>query len=72
MLLATNVAFLAIPSVDDGDNPGKRSAAQISSYLSIALSIGSVALGQLFSRYHRIKGLENLDERVSYIRSYLN
>jgi len=65
VLLATNMAFLAIPSLDSGDHPESRSAAQICSYLSIILSVSSIVLGQLFSRYHRIKGWENFDERIT-------
>ncbi|KAF5359533.1 hypothetical protein D9756_003357 [Leucocoprinus leucothites] len=65
VILATNVAFLAIPSIDNGDHPDLRSAAQICSYLSIVFSVCSILLGQLFSRYHRIKGWERFDERIT-------
>ncbi|KAF9443577.1 hypothetical protein P691DRAFT_764150 [Macrolepiota fuliginosa MF-IS2] len=65
VLLATNMAFLAIPSLDSGDDPESRSPAQICSYLSIILSVSSIVLGQLFSRYHRIKGWEHFDERIT-------
>ncbi|KAJ3568479.1 hypothetical protein NP233_g5680 [Leucocoprinus birnbaumii] len=65
VILATNVAFLAIPIVDNGEDPKPRSAAQICSYLSIVLSVCSILLGQLFSRYHRIKGWERFDERIT-------
>ncbi|KAF5359236.1 hypothetical protein D9756_003356 [Leucocoprinus leucothites] len=65
VILATNVAFLAIPSIDNGDHSDLRSAAQICSYLSIVFSVCSILLGQLFSRYHRIKGWERFDSRIT-------
>ncbi|KXN91717.1 hypothetical protein AN958_12569, partial [Leucoagaricus sp. SymC.cos] len=65
VLLAANMAFLAIPSLDNGDNPELRSPAQICSYISIVTSVCSIVLGQLFSRYHRIKGWERFDERIT-------
>ena len=44
MLLSTNVGFLAIQSVDSSDNRYS-SGAQISSYLSIVTTVGSILLG---------------------------
>ncbi|KAF8986595.1 hypothetical protein BDQ17DRAFT_1436195 [Cyathus striatus] len=64
VILATNVAFLAIPIIDDGNHSQSRSAAQILSYLSTISSTSSILWGQLLMRYHRIKGWENLDERI--------
>ncbi|TFK40283.1 hypothetical protein BDQ12DRAFT_490573 [Crucibulum laeve] len=64
VILATNVAFLAIPTVDNGQAPDTRSPAQILSYISIISSASSIILGQLLARYHRIKGWENLDDRI--------
>ncbi|KAK0212292.1 hypothetical protein DFS33DRAFT_16392 [Desarmillaria ectypa] len=45
VLLNANVAFLAIQSVDDASTEGGRSPAQISSYVSVIASIGSIILG---------------------------
>ena len=59
-----NVAFLAIPSVDNGNNP-PRSSAQIASYISIATSIGSIILGLLLVRQNRTKSRENAEDVVS-------
>ncbi|KAJ7603317.1 hypothetical protein FB45DRAFT_128286 [Roridomyces roridus] len=54
ILLNANVGFLSIQSVDQGGNlPPGRSAAQIASYLSILISIGSVLLGLILIRQHR-------------------
>ncbi|KIJ53303.1 hypothetical protein M422DRAFT_242451 [Sphaerobolus stellatus SS14] len=65
VILATNVGFLAIPVVDNGnDHAVNRSAQQVLSYLSTITSIGSILVAQVLARYHRIKGLENLDERI--------
>ncbi|KAF9019693.1 hypothetical protein BDZ89DRAFT_1072834 [Hymenopellis radicata] len=58
VLLNANVAFLAIQSVDEtSDNPS-RSAAQITSYLSVITSIGSIILGLLLVRQNRSKAKE--------------
>lgn len=67
VFLTTNVAFLAIQSVDKPQNGEPRTAIQILSYVSTVSSVGSVLMGQIIARYHRIKGWENLDERVSCI-----
>lgn len=64
VLLATNVAFLAIPSIDNGDLDPSRSPAQIVSYISVICVISSIVVGQLLARYNRSKGWETLDERV--------
>ncbi|KAK7052040.1 hypothetical protein R3P38DRAFT_3255270 [Favolaschia claudopus] len=54
VVLNANVAFLAISSVDNnGASAPNRSAAQISSYLSILTSIGSIIVGLLLTNHHR-------------------
>ncbi|KAK7016904.1 hypothetical protein R3P38DRAFT_2988241 [Favolaschia claudopus] len=54
VVLNANVAFLAIQSVDNnGASAPNRSPAQISSYLSILASIGSIVLGLLLTNEHR-------------------
>ena len=65
VLLNANVAFLAIPSVDNGN--GNVTAAQISSYLSIVTSVGSILLGLLLIRQHRVKSKETAEEAVSLV-----
>ncbi|RDX39810.1 hypothetical protein OH76DRAFT_1413341, partial [Lentinus brumalis] len=67
VLLNANVAFLAIPSVDNG--PNDVTAAQISSYLSIVTSIGSILLGLLLIRQHRVKAKETADDANAFLRS---
>lgn len=63
MLLNANVAFLAIPSVDNGTD--QLSAAQISSNISIVTSVGSILLGLLLIRQHRVKSKDTPIEAVS-------
>ena len=63
MLLNANVAFLAIPSVDTGN--GDVTIAQVCSYLSIVTSVGSILLGLLLIRQHRVKSKDTADEAVS-------
>ncbi|KAI0676470.1 hypothetical protein C8Q78DRAFT_1065287 [Trametes maxima] len=67
VLLNANVAFLAIPSVDDGTT--ELTAAQISSYLSIVTSVGSILLGLLLVRQHRVKSKDTADEAWRYLSS---
>ncbi|RPD75534.1 hypothetical protein L226DRAFT_545397 [Lentinus tigrinus ALCF2SS1-7] len=67
VLLNANVAFLAIPSVDNG--PNDITAAQISSYLSIITSVGSILLGLLLIRQHRVKAKETADDANAFLRS---
>ncbi|KAK0480557.1 hypothetical protein IW261DRAFT_1335466, partial [Armillaria novae-zelandiae] len=55
VLLNANVAFLAIQSIDDSSDKKGRSPAQISSYISIIASIGSIILGLLLIRKNRSK-----------------
>jgi len=51
VLLNANVAFLAIPSVDNGSN--HRTPSQIASYMSVVASIGSIITGLLLIRGRR-------------------
>ncbi|KIJ56245.1 hypothetical protein M422DRAFT_41003 [Sphaerobolus stellatus SS14] len=63
VILTTNVAFLAIQSVDNTET-NNRSVEQILSYISTIASTASILMSQLIATYHRTKGLENLDERI--------
>ena len=63
-MLNANVAFLSIQSVDTGGDP-YRSPAQISSYCSIAASIGSIILGLILVRQSRTKHRKTASEVVS-------
>ena len=64
VVLNANVAFLSIQSVDTNHDP-YRSPAQISSYCSIATSIGSIILGLILVRQSRTKHGETSGEVVS-------
>lgn len=68
MLLNANVAFLAIPNVGTDDQT--LSGAQISSYISIATSIGSILLGLLLIRQNRVKARETANEAVCFILDF--
>lgn len=70
VLLNANVAFLAIPSVDVGD--GARTPAQLASYFSTVMSIGSVVIGLLLVRKHRNKPHDSATEVDGYLRSRHN
>lgn len=50
-MLTTNVAFLAIQSVDESGS--NRSAEQIASYISLCISFGTILLSLLIVRYNR-------------------
>ncbi|KAF8155641.1 hypothetical protein B0H34DRAFT_808691 [Crassisporium funariophilum] len=67
VLLNANVAFLAIQSVDIDHNP-YRSPAQISSYLSVIASIGSIILGLLLVRQNRTKNRDTASDAERFMR----
>ena len=67
MLLNANVAFLAIPSVDNGS--GAINPAQVASYLSILTSVGSILLGLLLIRQHRVKSKDTADDANRFLLS---
>ncbi|KAK0237921.1 hypothetical protein EDD85DRAFT_1004952 [Armillaria nabsnona] len=69
VLLNVNVAFLAIQSVDDSSVKGGHSPAQISSYVSIIASIGSIILGLLLIRKNRWTAKESISEAWLFLRS---
>ncbi|KAK0476461.1 hypothetical protein IW261DRAFT_1421757 [Armillaria novae-zelandiae] len=53
VLLNANIAFLAIQSIDESSVDKGRSPAQIASYVSTILSVGSISLGLLLlQKYH--------------------
>jgi hypothetical protein len=71
ILLTANVAFLAIPSIDNGDNPPDyRSPAQIASYLSVIFSIGGVILGLVLLRLHRTMERANVNDAVGCLFAF--
>ncbi|KAK0220250.1 hypothetical protein IW262DRAFT_1011768 [Armillaria fumosa] len=69
ILLNVNVAFLAIRSVDDTSAKEGRSPAQISSYVSIVASIGSIILGLLLIRQNRWTAEDSITEAWQFLRS---
>jgi hypothetical protein len=59
------VAFLAIQSVDnDGTMVINRSAAQISCYVSMVTSLGSVMLALLLVRQNRSESRQSMEKAV--------
>ncbi|KAK0449708.1 uncharacterized protein EV420DRAFT_760800 [Desarmillaria tabescens] len=69
VLLNANVAFLAIQSVDESSENAGRSPAQISSYVSIIASIGSIILGLLLIRKNRSKARDSSGDAWRFLRS---
>ncbi|SJK99616.1 uncharacterized protein ARMOST_02924 [Armillaria ostoyae] len=55
VLLNANIAFLAIQSIDDSSVDKGRSPAQIASYVSTVVSVGSISLGLLLLQKNRYK-----------------
>jgi hypothetical protein len=66
VLLAANVSFLAIPSVDNG--PDVRSPSQIASYLSVLTSVASIITGLLLIGQYRNKK----DSAEDVVSSFFN
>ena len=74
VLLTANVAFLAIPSVDNVTNNFSngigaagypRTPAQVTSFISVVFSLGALAIGQLLLRHHMIRPQDSAEEVVS-------
>ncbi|KAF4594318.1 hypothetical protein EYR40_009121 [Pleurotus pulmonarius] len=68
MLLAANVSFLAIQSVDNIKNEPYRSPSQIASYLSTLASISSMIIGLLLVRQTRTKSSASAQDAADYLR----
>ncbi|KAJ7801222.1 hypothetical protein B0H13DRAFT_672457 [Mycena leptocephala] len=68
VLLNADIAFLAIPTVDNGEH-APRSAAQIATYVSVLASLGSVVVGLFLSRLNRDRrdAEDYVDEAADYL-----
>ncbi|EPQ52228.1 hypothetical protein GLOTRDRAFT_95863 [Gloeophyllum trabeum ATCC 11539] len=70
VMLTVDVSFLAIQSVDVGFNkPSFRCAAQIAIYLSTVASAGSIILGLLLNRHHRVMSRNDAEVAQRYMWS---
>ncbi|KAF7360414.1 hypothetical protein MVEN_00771400 [Mycena venus] len=68
VVLNANVAFLAIQSVDNnGAIQPNRSPTQISSYLSMLTSIGSIIIGLLLVKHHRNRDRASASDAATFI-----
>ncbi|KAJ7792414.1 hypothetical protein B0H14DRAFT_2470155 [Mycena olivaceomarginata] len=68
VVLNANVAFLAIQSVDNnGAISSTRSPTQISSYLSMLTSIGSIIIGLLLVKHHRNRDRASAADAAKFI-----
>ncbi|OCH93199.1 hypothetical protein OBBRIDRAFT_749994 [Obba rivulosa] len=88
VLLNANVAFLAVPGVSNSSSSGSngdssssqslaqtissQSPAQIASYMSIIMSIGSILLGLLLVRQNRTKRREEVDGAIAFLTRATN
>ncbi|KAJ8522039.1 hypothetical protein ONZ45_g1350 [Pleurotus djamor] len=68
VLLAANVAFLAIQSVDNAQGVPERSPSQIASYLSTLTSVSSIMVALLLVRQNRTKGHDTAEAAADYLR----
>jgi hypothetical protein len=53
VLMNASIAFLAIPTVDNGQNTFTRSTGQIAGYISVVASLGSVIVGLILLHRNR-------------------
>ncbi|KAK7676771.1 hypothetical protein QCA50_020239 [Cerrena zonata] len=65
VLLNANVAFLAVPGVNAGD--GTRTPAQVTSYISIVTSVGSILIGLLLVRQYRVRPRDTVEEAATFL-----
>ncbi|TFK49085.1 hypothetical protein OE88DRAFT_1663457 [Heliocybe sulcata] len=68
VMLTVDISFLAIQSVDvASQKAGSRGAAQIPIYLSTVASAGSIIIGLLLTRQHRIISRDDADVAQKYL-----
>ncbi|KAI8976720.1 hypothetical protein BD414DRAFT_467138 [Trametes punicea] len=68
VILAVDVGFLAIQSIDQGGNwTGHRSAGQIISYISTLLSIGNIIACTILARQHRSSAHLYAEDALNYL-----
>jgi len=68
--LNANVAFLAIQSVDENTINSQRSPAQIASYLSVVMTIGSIILGLSLVQKVSIRFRESAQDVADFLNSW--
>jgi hypothetical protein len=59
-----SIAFLAIPTVDNGQNTFTRSTGQIAGYISVISSLGSVIVGLILLHRNRMRK-DDIDAMVA-------
>ncbi|KAJ7074800.1 hypothetical protein C8F01DRAFT_1243009 [Mycena amicta] len=70
VLMNADMAFLAIPIVDNGDRSQARSVGQIAAYISVIASFGSVLVGLVLSRLNRDRRDASLYAAATYLRTH--
>ncbi|KAK0454732.1 hypothetical protein EV421DRAFT_2029727 [Armillaria borealis] len=70
ILLNANVAFLAIPSVDESLQASHGSVTQVLCALSIIGSLSSILIGLLLGRYHQGKKNITCNDIVNYVKTH--
>ncbi|KAJ7048187.1 hypothetical protein C8F01DRAFT_149509 [Mycena amicta] len=70
VLLNADMAFLAIPIVDNGDRSQARSVGQIAAYISVIASFGSALVGLVLSRVNRERCDAGLYAAATYLRTH--
>ncbi|KAI0346483.1 hypothetical protein BDW22DRAFT_1425951 [Trametopsis cervina] len=70
VLLNANVALLALPNLIP-DDVTSSTAGQVASYLSMLTSTGSVIIGLLLQRQHRINPADDASDAHQYLTKYL-
>ncbi|KAJ7917657.1 hypothetical protein B0H13DRAFT_1994490 [Mycena leptocephala] len=72
VLLNADVAFLAIPTVDDGGHMTSRSTSQIAGYVSLISSLGSVIIGLILVRQSRKRKEDEIDVVATFLGRHYN
>ncbi|KAJ7472336.1 hypothetical protein B0H11DRAFT_2038630 [Mycena galericulata] len=67
VLLNADMAFLAIPTVDNGLNISARSISQIASYFSVVASLGSIIVGLILVRQYRPRRDDPIDVAAQFM-----
>ncbi|KAJ7203786.1 hypothetical protein GGX14DRAFT_523339 [Mycena pura] len=71
VLMNAGIAFLAIPTVDNGQNTFTRSTGQIAGYISVIASLGSVIVGLILLHKNRTRKTD-LDAMASFLGGHFH
>ncbi|KAJ7070551.1 hypothetical protein C8F01DRAFT_1225955 [Mycena amicta] len=71
VLMNASIAFLTIPTVDNGQNTFTRSTGQVAGYISVIASLGSIFVGLILLHRNRTRK-DDIDAMASFFGSHFH